>query len=441
MRGRLEWKYALGLELIDPGFDFSVLCEFRSRLIAGNAEQLLLDMMLEHFGRQGLVKARGTQRTDSTHVLASVRTFNRLELVTETMRATLNVLSTVAPDWLQRFARAEWLERYGRRVEEYWLPKGKAAREEFALRIGEDGYALLDAIDALALETDPALATDPALEKIRTLTWLHDVPMVSTLRQAWAQQFERIEGQAKWRTASNFPPASQRFDPSYDSPYDTDTHYSLKRDFGWSGYKTHLTETCDSHAPHVITNVETTHSTVPDVNATEAIHLRLEQRQLLPALHVLDSGYADSDAFVNNNSKRTVTLVGPLGVDPSWQARAGRGFDLSGFQIDWQDKRVTCPQGKVATRWCESKATRSKSEMTSESTAGAAVINVKFEFEDCFACQMRVYCTRTVRRPRQLLLKLRSLKELERIDLLQLQPPRNESASQLVHTAFLVFRQ
>ncbi len=74
VRTRIDWKYALSLELADPGFDFSVLSKFRSRLLAGSAEMLLLEGMLEHFKTRGLLKARGKQRTDSTHVLAAIRT-------------------------------------------------------------------------------------------------------------------------------------------------------------------------------------------------------------------------------------------------------------------------------------------------------------------------------------------------------------------------------
>ena len=90
VRARIDWKYALGLELTDPGFHFSVLGEFRARLVAGGAEHLLLDTMLEHFKARGLVKARGKQRTDSTHVLAAVHDLHLLELVAETLRATLD---------------------------------------------------------------------------------------------------------------------------------------------------------------------------------------------------------------------------------------------------------------------------------------------------------------------------------------------------------------
>jgi transposase len=133
VRARIDWKYALGLELTNPGFHFSVLTEFRARLIAGGAEQFLLDRMLEQFQQRGLVKARGKQRTDSTHVLAAVHSLSLLELVGETLRATLNDLATVAPEWLRTVAQPEWFERYVHRVEEYRLPKAKPAREAYAV--------------------------------------------------------------------------------------------------------------------------------------------------------------------------------------------------------------------------------------------------------------------------------------------------------------------
>jgi transposase len=102
VRIRIDWKYALHLELSHPGFDFSVLCEFRARLLAGHAEQLLFETMLDQFKTHGLLKARGHQRTDSTHILAAIGTLNRLECVGETMRHALESLAVVAPAWLLR---------------------------------------------------------------------------------------------------------------------------------------------------------------------------------------------------------------------------------------------------------------------------------------------------------------------------------------------------
>src|SRR5512142_2375583 len=104
VRGRIDWKYALGLELTDPGFDHTVLSEFRSRLVHGQAEQQLLDTLLDQLRELGLIHERGRQRTDSTQVLAAVRVLNRLERVGETMRAALNDLAVMAPEWLQALA-------------------------------------------------------------------------------------------------------------------------------------------------------------------------------------------------------------------------------------------------------------------------------------------------------------------------------------------------
>ncbi len=118
VRARIDWKYALGLELTDSGFDASVLCEFRARLLAGGAEQQLLDMLLTRFREAGLLKVRGKQRTDSTHVLGAIRAVNRLECVGEALRQALNRLAEVAPDWLRAHSQPEWVERYGPRVED-----------------------------------------------------------------------------------------------------------------------------------------------------------------------------------------------------------------------------------------------------------------------------------------------------------------------------------
>src|SRR5262249_23636355 len=158
----------------DPGFDFSVLSEFRARLIKGNAEELLLEKLLDCCRALGLVKARGKQRTDSTHVVAAVRYMNRLELVGETLRAALNDLAVQAPDWVRAIAPADWYERYQRRSEQGRLPKGKEARESYARTVGEDGFYLLDRLASL---------TTPGL--------LRDLPSVKTLATVWVQHYER----------------------------------------------------------------------------------------------------------------------------------------------------------------------------------------------------------------------------------------------------------
>jgi transposase len=168
VRARIDWKYALGLDLTDPGFDFSVLSEFRARLLAGAAEHLLLDRLLAACAERGLLTARGRQRTDATHVLGALRVLSRLENVAETLRVALEAIVVTAPAWAQTHVPATWRERYGRRVEEYRLPKGQAERQAFAAIVGADGLALLT-----------ALATSEVPPRLREL------PAVVLLRRVW----------------------------------------------------------------------------------------------------------------------------------------------------------------------------------------------------------------------------------------------------------------
>jgi transposase len=141
VRSRIDWKYLLRLELSDAGFDASVLSEFRTRLRMGKPEQLLLDTLLDWCREHQLLKRRGQQRTDSTHVLAAVRALNRLEVVLEVMRHALDSLALVAPAWLAALAPAEWTERYLRRADEARLPATQEARTDLALLVGADGHA------------------------------------------------------------------------------------------------------------------------------------------------------------------------------------------------------------------------------------------------------------------------------------------------------------
>ena len=284
----------LGLELTDPGFDFSLLTEFRSRLIAHEAEHHLLDTLIEQFQSRGWIKERGRQRTDSTHVLAAIRFLNRLECLGETMRAALNSVATVSPDWLREQAPAEWFDRYSLRVEESRLPKGEAERKQYAEVIGADGSLLLSASYS---ETAPV--------------WLREVPAVQILRQTWVHQFYADERHLRLRSKEDLPPASLR----QDSLYDPEAHYGNKRTTTWTGYKVHLTETCEENQVHLITHVETTAASVPDSEMTAPIHEALADKQILPGDHLVDAGYVDADLLLSSQLDHGVRLVGPVRAD------------------------------------------------------------------------------------------------------------------------------
>jgi len=370
VRGRIDWKYALGLALTDPGFDHTVLSEFRTRLVAGGAERLLLDALLGHLQEQGLVKARGRQRTDSTHVLAAVPVLNRLERVGETLRAALNELAAVAPAWLQAVAPPAWYERYGRRVENYRLPKTEAARQTLAAEIGADGQRLLAALDAAA--------DRPELARLAT---------VQLLRRVWAAQYAEEEGRSRWRSTDELPPCAEQV----CSPYDPDARYSTRREVAWVGYKAQLTETCDppSDGPHVITNVETTPATTPDDNMVAVVHASLEWRGLLPGEHLVDKGYTDSRVLVDGPRRYGVIIVGPVAADTGWQARVEGGLTKAAFRVDWEREVVTCPAGKRSISW-----------LPHTWPQGGMAFEARFARRDCFPCPLRPRCTRGKREPR-----------------------------------------
>ena len=361
VRGRIDWKYALGLELTDPGFHFSVLAEFRARLVTGKAEHLLLDRMLERLKARGLVKARGKQRTDSTHVLAAVHDLHLLELVTETLRATLDDLAAVVPDWLRGVARPVWFERYGRRVEDYRLPKRQEDREALALKVGADGFVLLDTLDG---QGAPAAA--------------REVPMVETLRTVWRIHYAREQdGTPRWRAGSELPPVGERL----QSPYDPEAHYSTKRQMEWSGYKVHVTETCDADAAHLVTDVMTCPAMQPDMASTADIHKRLADKGLLPAEHFVDSAYVDAALLVGSRRDHGISLQGPVRGVANQYARAEE-YEQRRFAINWEREQVTCPQGKTSVTW---RAGRDQ--------VGAPRIQAMFSRTDCGACAARTLCT------------------------------------------------
>lgn len=372
VRGRIDWKYALGLSLIDPGFDHTVLSEFRSRLIDGGAERLLLDTLLQHLRDRGLVKARGRQRTDSTHVLAAVRGLNRLERVGETVRAALNELAVVAPDWLQALAPPAWYERYSRRVEAYRLPKAEKERLELAATIGADGDQLLAAIDA---------AVEP---------WLAQLPAIQVLRQVWTAQYTKEDGQLRWHIVQEMPATAEQI----SSPYDPEARYGKKRDIA------HLTETCDPETPHVITNVETTLATTPDDHMLTVVHQSLAKNELLPSEHLVDMGYTGCRMLVESQQRHGVVVVGPVVEDTSWQAHAAEGFSKADFHVDWDQQVVTCPEGKQSISW-----------LPSTYPKGGMQFEARFARNDCAACPMRSRCTRSKVEPR--IITLQARKEFE----------------------------
>lgn len=363
VRSRIDWKYGLGLELSDPGFHYSILSEFRQRLTEGKAEQVLLDKLIEQCAMQGLLKGKNKQRTDSTHILAAVRSLTLLELVGETMRRLLDEISLIAPEWLREHMQPEWIKRYGRRFDSFRLPKSKEKRDELAMEIGKDGYTL---IQAIYLESTP--------EELKSSA------KVEILRRIWVQQYYICDGNVHWRTKKKWgqPVAGHMI----SSPDDPDIHYCVKRSTEWTGYKVHLTETCEADHPRLITHVKTTSATVHDVKVTAIIQDELAEKGLSPKTHLVDEGYMEIDLLVGSQKKR-IDLVGPVPSSKSWQDREEDAFDHSQFYIDWKKMDATCPGGKTSMSCSKRKTWRNTPNLV-----------FVFDKQDCFPCPSRKQCSR-----------------------------------------------
>jgi transposase len=359
--------------LTDPGCDFSVLSEFRSRVLKGGLEEIFLTTLLSVCRERGWLKERGKQRTDSTHIEAAIRTMNRIECAGETLRAALNSLAVVVPDWLRAHTPQAWHDRYALRIQDFRMPREATKLQALVEQIGQDGWEVLNWI----WETDAP-------------SWLRDIPAVEILRRVWLQQFWMEEGRIRWRSNDNIPPSSLLI----ASPYDVHAHLNIKRGIVWTGYKAHLTETCDDLAPHLIIHVETTSATTQDMEMTSVIHQKLEQKRLLPSEHLMDTGYVDGAHLVTNQRTYGVELIGPVAVNGSWQSKSPEGLDNTQFLIDWEKKIVTCPQGKTSKKWT----------VKQDKTVSNA-IRAQFSKKDCLACPVRSQCTRAAVNPRQIVFR------------------------------------
>jgi transposase len=406
----LTWKYALGLSVDDPGFDASVLSEFRSRVIAHELEEKPLDLLLAALQERGLLAAGGRQRTDSTHVISAVRDVNRVELAGECVRAALEALAVAAPGWVRQVLEVPgWADRYELRIDSWRMPTSKTKQEELARVYGADGYALIEAVYA---------PFSPA--------WLRHLPAVDTLRVMLIQNYVRStdrRGRQVIKRRQDLASGGEGLPPGryrLASPYDLNTRWAAKgSELLWNGYKVHISETCHRSAdaqtgtdgtgagngdtgktpPNLITNVATTDATVPDTAMTETIHQHLARRGLLPAEHYLDAGYSSAELIVATREQHQMHLVTPLRTDNSVQARTRNGYDRTAFTIDWEPQQVTCPQGQTSTSWtpCRQK--------------NRPMIVAAFPPSTCRPCPVRTSCTSAQHSGRHLTLHPQAIQE------------------------------
>ncbi|MEU9602520.1 transposase [Streptomyces sp. NPDC048109] len=307
VRCRIDFKYAMAMELDDPGFHHSVLADFRDRLAEDDRADRLLDLALARLKEAGLVRERTTQRTDSTHVLASVRDLTRLEMVTEAVRAALEEVAGTSPHLLDELVDEDWERRYGRPVR---LGKNPTKPKTRILATGNDAIRLLEHLHRYGADRMSG-------------------PRVQALRQIMVQNYHRdAAGHLRWRTAEKedgpgLPPSSR----AVVSPYDTSARYARHGHIiSWKGFSAHLTETCAPDGPNVITDVVTTAATTHDSKVLPGIRTRLTRRGLLPAEHLVDAGYTSLPHLEQAAREPQVTDSEPLRSNPARQHRRAEGF-------------------------------------------------------------------------------------------------------------------
>lgn len=364
--GRLDWKYALSLPLEDEGLDHTVLSHFRARLQSNpEAASKLLEPILALAQEQGWLAPGGKMRLDSTAVLAKVRTLSSMEAVGESLRAALNTLAEVAPDWLLTVIEEDWFDRYVHRFDLARLPKGEAKKEALRVQVGQDSWKLLRACLG-----EQAPKTVSQLESVQVLG------------KVFAQHYELKGGQVRWRDGPAVANAERIL-----SPYETEARSSRKRDTSWDGFKAHLVESCDptGQAPSLIVGVKTTPATTQDVEVTQQILQEVQERGLRPKELLVDAGYVSGEILAAEGKKGTQVL-GPVGATPGWQNEQQTGMGVQNFSVDWEKQRATCPAGQESLPWREGKDER-----------GNVTLRMAFATQTCRECALREQCTKGAR--------------------------------------------
>lgn len=322
VRVRIDWKYALHLPLEDSGFHYSTLCYFRRRLEAHGQERLFFEKVLELLRAQGLVKKRGRQRTDSTHVLGVVKELSRLELIWESLRVVLRAIAQVAPEWYEGHLPAALRTEYTQRKADYRL--SDVERKTVFQQVGADASWLVDQIAAHGPEAVQQLAE------------------VAVLQRVLAQQIERVDGQVQKREK----PVDEEGEGLIWSPHEPEVRCGKKGHRRWLGYKVHVTETAEDEGMNFMTDVETVPAAEADIQALERIQARLKAQGLTPREQYVDQSYVSGRTLAESEAQG-IKLMGYVQENPG-----GKGcFPQSAFQVDLEKREAICPAGQRATCW------------------------------------------------------------------------------------------
>lgn len=367
----LGWKYALDLELDYEGFHSTVLVYFRDRLEAKQAERVIFDEILKLLVELGLVKKKGKQRLDSTHIVGCVKAMSWLECAMETLRLGLEDLEhKVEQNKRPEFWGRLW-EFYVESNLDWRLSKTEQANRH--RQCGQDMRDLLEWID----RTDPKLAEGEA---------------VKLLRRVFGEQFEVVEGKLEL--------ATQRPAGAVQNPHDPDSHYANKLTKQWTGYKVHVAETVEAEGPikekgepaeHFITEMFTTEAAQDEMTGLiEVLKTEQQHHEITPQAIYADAGYV-TESTLTQAEQNGIALLGPTRPNPH------KGpYNTDAFQVDVDKRQAICPQGKLSTQCSRIK----------DSYMGTEYYRIEWA-NQCDSCPVQKQCTRSKGGRRTLVVGLR----------------------------------
>jgi hypothetical protein len=362
VRVHVGWKFALDLEMSDTGFHPTSLVKFRNRLVAGGAERIGFDAILEGLGEEGLISKARKQRVDSTHVLGAVARMSRLENVRETIRLFLQVVQRLD---LQE-AIGNWSileERYIESEIQWHRISAQTQKEKFA-QAGRDALALIKWVRG---------QSGSVREEDKTLL----------LERMFLEQYALEPG----------GPQRHRCDPSgaMKNPHDPDMQWSSKGNKQWEGYKLQVSETVAADGQpkakgepteEFITEVTTTKAIVGDIRGRR----QLEQNQRDNGQPVADEAYVDA-GYVSDDTLAEAEANGRELVGPARSSHNPSGknlFAADAFDVDVAHRKAVCPAGHESCQ-CSS--------LTNQETGD---VQYRFEWAGlCNTCHLQKQCTKS----------------------------------------------
>lgn len=392
----LGWKYALDLELTYGGFHPTVLVYFRDRLEQKKAERVIFDCVLELLIEMGLVKRKGKQRLDSTHILGYVKEMSRLECAVETLRVALEALGKAVPS-------AERPEFWGTLWALYVQSEvdwrlSKAERQSRYRQCGSDMEELLEWIKGRGGQFSE-------LEAVQQL-----------LRRVFEEQFEVVQGKLQ--------PTRKRPARSIQNPHDPDAHFADKGKRQWVGYKVHVVETVDPSrlakvkgeaGENFITEIVTTEAAQDEMaGLAEALKEEESHRGIKPEALYADGGYV-TERTLSEAEGSGIELLGPTRPDPH-----PGPYNADAFVVDIETKRAICPLGNPSTQWSRIRDTY----------MGTEYYRIEWGSQ-CDRCPVQRQCTRSKSGRRILVVGLRHdlvqkrREEMRQADFSRKMHPRN----------------